>query len=130
MAIKPILFNTISTHMPLARHDVMRSAPFAIFTFLLTCLLRGMTALIVFLGGIHTISTHMPLARHDLKEHPYDIWQGISTHMPLARHDLCRCEIFCANVISTHMPLARHDYHNIKHTTRTQHFYSHASCEA
>ena len=55
----------ISTHMPLARHDV----PSAIFWY------------------DAYISTHMPLARHDLKRQIALGDMAISTHMPLARHD-------------------------------------------
>ena len=100
----------ISTHMPLARHDML-SFPLNIYWL---------------------ISTHMPLARHDMARREIYADEFISTHMPLARHDhwsnyntyFCRnfyshasCEawpftpIFYspAFTISTHMPLARHD---------------------
>ena len=98
----------ISTHMPLARHDVTNMADF-----------RHLE-----------ISTHMPLARHDrtiidLLTYPY-----ISTHMPLARHDKTLWDGFWYACISTHMPLARHDLLPYSFPFCMKNFYSHASCEA
>ncbi len=55
----------ISTHMPLARHDVSSEFRQIMQTFLLTCLLRGMTIEITNSDSDTNISTHMPLARHD-----------------------------------------------------------------
>ena len=76
--------------------------------FLLTCLLRGMTALVIL----------------------YNLTKSISTHMPLARHDLAILNIIYRFFISTHMPLARHDDDSIIYTNDALNFYSHASCEA
>ena len=54
--------------MPLARHDVMVLRLIGISTFLLTCLLRGMTFNDTKLYRDDIVSTHMPLARHDMGE--------------------------------------------------------------
>ena len=79
----------ISTHMPLARHDVLRPSMVDVSDaflltcllrgmttiptrttktnkFLLTCLLRGMTRSFIASRAVTEISTHMPLARHDI----------------------------------------------------------------
>ena len=79
----------ISTHMPLARHDIEWILGFifglyfyshasceawpqrfhslqTLQTFLLTCLLRGMTPIWPPCQNTCWISTHMPLARHDV----------------------------------------------------------------
>ena len=79
----------ISTHMPLARHDktYADTCPHKEYfyshasceawlmngetlltelTFLLTCLLRGMTFFVANSRLLPLISTHMPLARHDV----------------------------------------------------------------
>ena len=41
---KYMMYMDISTHMPLARHDVLMQLQFLfLWKFLLTCLLRGMT---------------------------------------------------------------------------------------
>ena len=79
---------TISTHMPLARHDrkdcILSHSLYHFYShasceawlsllvlkettevFLLTCLLRGMTTEEVDNSKMFMISTHMPLARHD-----------------------------------------------------------------
>ena len=55
----------VSTHMPLARHDLNPNIK----------------------PTILSVSSHMPLARHD--EDPEERAKKImvSTHMPLARHD-------------------------------------------
>ena len=63
---------TVSTHMPLARHDII---PGVIFT---------QTG----------VSTHMPLARHDIPTTVLNQIVEVSTHMPLARHDAKFYEIF------------------------------------
>ena len=81
------VFLIVSTHMPLARHDAIDIAKASCWGFLLTCLLRGMTAADSVAGREPIVSTHMPLARHDGMD-----WIGmrllkVSTHMPLARHD-------------------------------------------
>ena len=98
----------ISTHMPLARHDLNVSLE-TLFT---------------------NISTHMPLARHDLGLAIGLCQIGISTHMPLARHDTRAVAVLCMLHISTHMPLARHDIGTMTTQTMITDFYSHASCEA
>ena len=55
----------VSTHMPLARHDIVSR----------------------FHSRVFPVSTHMPLARHDActVSEPKNL--KVSTHMPLARHD-------------------------------------------
>ena len=55
----------VSTHMPLARHDVLTKKN----------------------GKYLIVSTHMPLARHDLVGVVSKPRFLVSTHMPLARHD-------------------------------------------
>ena len=55
----------VSTHMPLARHDVISCLLWPGTKFLLTCLLRGMTHLFAICCAKSFVSTHMPLARHD-----------------------------------------------------------------
>ena len=56
----------VSTHMPLARHDLPGShRTVNTFPFLLTCLLRGMTKIGWSITSPSEVSTHMPLARHD-----------------------------------------------------------------
>ena len=55
----------VSTHMPLARHDV------------------GLDIII----STRIVSTHMPLARHDSSGGDLTTIALVSTHMPLARHD-------------------------------------------
>ena len=129
-AIKFIVI--VSTHMPLARHDWTGSLPLHDYCmFLLTCLLRGMTAaailsmtsleflLTCLLRGMtyqpiatrnhNHVSTHMPLARHDWYRQSYGCFRRVSTHMPLARHDFW-LHVNKSNInVSTHMPLARHD---------------------
>ena len=95
--------------MPLARHDVRLYATwYNQKKFLLTCLLRGMTAVYIHVYIYITVSTHMPLARHD-------------------------ATLLCLPIryfVSTHMPLARHDNYNIVLNKGAICFYSHASCEA
>ena len=81
-------YTFVSTHMPLARHDVLLLCQLQCGAFLLTCLLRGMTIsgstgnngrwflLTCLLRGMTPsagfsetrpdVSTHMPLARHDM----------------------------------------------------------------
>ena len=124
----------ISTHMPLARHDKFPAhyrkylkyfyshasceawlfsahARISFSTFLLTCLLRGMTwpSAINFL--IFSISTHMPLARHDWSvAGPFFVFYNFYSHASCeAWHLVLWFEPGCVS-ISTHMPLARHDY--------------------
>ena len=60
-----LALSTISTHMPLARHDAGDLFVSGAVTFLLTCLLRGMTITLRDGTVLNLISTHMPLARHD-----------------------------------------------------------------
>ncbi len=55
----------VSTHMPLARHDIAR------WRLNIKC----------------WVSTHMPLARHDNGYYGAEQEFEVSTHMPLARHD-------------------------------------------
>ena len=64
-----MLCMSISTHMPLARHDMeWKLIASASPTFLLTCLLRGMTCFVLNTLLPISISTHMPLARHDVDQ--------------------------------------------------------------
>ena len=60
----------VSTHMPLARHDL---------------------ATVNQLQKSVDVSTHMPLARHDPVPRTARNIMPVSTHMPLARHDDCCC---------------------------------------
>ena len=56
----------VSTRMPLAKHDSAHSFNIpSCLSFLLTCLLRGMTVVFRVLLLHPFVSTHMPLARHD-----------------------------------------------------------------
>ena len=64
------------------------------FSFLLTCLLRGMTYPASYMANLNSVSTHMPLARHDRFEYRMVNEMTVSTHMPLARHDLNATEWF------------------------------------
>ena len=79
---------SVSTHMPLARHDHRPDG-------------GG--------GGAGGVSTHMPLARHDGNFDGVRSKQSVSTHMPLARHDVTTMHPRHSSPVSTHMPLARHD---------------------
>ena len=167
----------ISTHMPLARHDLSLpeiSIPRSNFyshasceawhstgicafprqKFLLTCLLRGMTASHFLRTGELVISTHMPLARHDRRLTGWTVdgltflltcllrgmTAGNLTDFRCYNRFLLTCLLrgmtqflfnnFCNGTISTHMPLARHDLLTTTFANSTKHFYSHASCEA
>ena len=127
-----IMNGRVSTHMPLARHDIRKEGKWA----------------------NSEVSTHMPLARHDKQKDdaraayisfyshasceawPFLLrlrslflrfyshasceawlrvenvrwaWWDVSTHMPLARHDFMFFPFLIQLVVSTHMPLARHD---------------------
>ena len=79
---------SVSTHMPLARHDIMQGFFLFDTVFLLTCLLRGMTLPYLEKKQNCLVSTHMPLARHDRAYRNQLGNLAVSTHMPLARHDL------------------------------------------
>ena len=121
----------VSTHMPLARHDcalpIFPREPM----FLLTCLLRGMTGLLMSRIYPLKVSTHMPLARHD---------GGPVKHTPRLRRFLLTCllrgmtrleaQLDLYGLVSTHMPLARHDVLCLSYWRQPARFYSHASCEA
>ena len=165
--------------------------------FLLTCLLRGMTASVGLSTAQNMISTHMPLARHDISMFPVldllyyfyshascEAWPMRTDTAPLHfhfySHASCEawqipslnrvyfvdfyshasCEAWLkkwrhiiknarflltcllrgmTNIptiiiemtwISTHMPLARHDMSYPVYYDLEQNFYSHASCEA
>ena len=79
---------TVSTHMPLARHDVdTRRYRYTIEKFLLTCLLRGMTRLegnryVHFQFLLTCLLRGMTQVGYSAAAHA-----KVSTHMPLARHD-------------------------------------------
>ena len=121
----------VSTHMPLARHDLGGLGRFGCGrVFLLTCLLRGMTSRTEIHSAEIAVSTHMPLARHDKMMGDYSRYTTVSTHMPLARHDFLFFHTFLNLRVSTHMPLARHDPTRYRYRQYTLSFYSHASCEA
>ena len=67
-------FRKVSTHMPLARHDINENR----------------------LSSLSSVSTHMPLARHDVFSVVFILFIVVSTHMPLARHDpwiQCVCKL-------------------------------------
>ena len=111
--------NIVSTHMPLARHDI--SSPFCLkkLQFLLTCLLRGMTAICdQSPSALQFLLTC--LLRGMTECLPPDILAqlGVSTHMPLARHDGINLTTCHNDGVSTHMPLARHDAHRHRFQTR------------
>ena len=123
----------ISTHTPLARRDkvaVIKGVP--VLKFLLTRLLRGVTAMMANQGYKGSISTHTPLARRDLLHrlsphsdiHFYshascEAWPGdYDLILPIAyfySHASCEAwhipqlQLSCAAAISTHTPLARRD---------------------
>ena len=78
----------VSTHMPLARHDILAE---------------------LYAEQMGMVSTHMPLARHDPSLSKLPTQKAVSTHMPLARHDTAPREPQPLLLVSTHMPLARHD---------------------
>ena len=144
----------VSTRMPLAKHDSAHSFNIpSCLSFLLTCLLRGMTVVFRVLLLHPFVSTHMPLARHDMNTDEVKEFLEVSTHMPLARHDvdhifmngksisflltcLLRGMTEPPNIsercfsVSTHMPLARHDKRSARAAVMHAGFYSHASCEA
>ena len=156
MTISPLLnhfYPAVSTHMPLARHDLkqcdqvkrhteflltclLRGMTVAGFAanitsgFLLTCLLRGMTRRIENMLGASIVSTHMPLARHDyfprLSLCPF---QFLLTCL-LRGMTHSTLYIFVSFSVSTHMPLARHDRQIFGIVELHHRFYSHASCEA
>ena len=64
-----IITERVSTHMPLARHDMFLDR----------------------FCNLMDVSTHMPLARHDVVMFSLSgLPSSVSTHMPLARHDNSR----------------------------------------
>ena len=100
---------SVSTHMPLARHDAFCSASAVAFlTFLLTCLLRGMTTDCMAQDTLVKVSTHMPLARHDQPT-------GQINHLIHRFYSHASCEAW--HLVD---PIDK----------RPPGFYSHASCEA
>ena len=109
MQAVPRKFITVSTHMPLARHDAVG---------------------VCFSVPRNLVSTHMPLARHDAVVTPEVRTSAVSTHMPLARHDMIFDTDALGTFVSTHMPLARHDKGILARVSSSMSFYSHASCEA
>ena len=98
----------ISTHTPHARRDgqVTDFTPSA--KFLLTRLMRGVTTSSITVSGSVKISTHTPHARRDSAK-----------FLPISSRN-----------ISTHTPHARRDNASDGNAVVSQHFYSHASCEA
>ena len=138
--------------MPLARHDAFGGGKRRkLKRFLLTCLLRGMTACVRICVEVLVISTHMPLARHDTYPKQPILQIVISTHMPLARHDFKRLtEINKSQFLltcllrgmttperNTVLPgqflltcLLRGMTSIPRLAFTRKHFYSHASCEA
>ena len=127
---------------------------FMCINFLLTCLLRGMTAPVwrsryTCLG----VSTHMPLARHDSNRFKaFTTLEGFYSHASceawrlehftnrdaLSFYSHASCEAWRQDLlrslyffrVSTHMPLARHDLVASNKRSVWSSFYSHASCEA
>ena len=120
----------ISTHMPLARHDMVSGILIRAQKISTHMPLARHDILYIETKKTFWISTHMPLARHDCIENDVEEDNIISTHMPLARHDTPPLKSIVKTVISTHMPLARHDSYDIHYQLREADFYSHASCEA
>ena len=121
----------ISTHMPLARHDPKPlPLPKRPNRFLLTCLLRGMTNLLYYRKPIILISTHMPLARHDLSGFKYPTTYPFLLTCLLRGMTGTEVRVRVEFEISTHMPLARHDNLICLWIGKISNFYSHASCEA
>ena len=101
---------SVSTHMPLARHDEhLRERHRQERMFLLTCLLRGMTQVTAEKGcnSKFLLTCLLRGMTHFLLSNMHQ-WQ-VSTHMPLARHDIS------GMLLTFFVPLS---------------FYSHASCEA
>ena len=78
----------ISTHAPLAGHDVKLTEDAAAEV---------------------KISTHAPLAGHDFHLEVVEGLCRISTHAPLAGHDSATVPVPETIAISTHAPLAGHD---------------------
>ena len=142
----------VSTHMPLARHDpgtrrffndnrrfyshasceawpTVRLCEGRFSTFLLTCLLRGMTIHRFIQRFWHRFYSH---ASCEAWRKNTTRWRHlkVSTHMPLARHDKLLFNYHSFDLVSTHMPLARHDHATGLFGNRLFSFYSHASCEA
>ena len=102
-------FFTVSTHMPLARHDI-----------------NGLPEL-----HRQRVSTHMPLARHDVFPLPNKPTKQMFLLTCLLRGMTYMPEILLDYYyVSTHMPLARHDGRGSGHLRICPGFYSHASCEA
>ena len=100
---------SISTHMPLARHDKTCGAKKYAYEFLLTCLLRGMMRQWrLFCCDIQFLLTCLLRGMTDIDKGLSEL-RKISTHMPLARHDIANYYADPYLTISTHMPLARHD---------------------
>ena len=123
---------SVSTHMPLARHDFFHTfLNLREGLFLLTCLLRGMTCpyhsaylrkyaflLTCLLRGMTKSETeHAALFVFLLT----CLLRGMTESLDI---------IINTRLVSTHMPLARHDYSQNTLSDWTCRFYSHASCEA
>ena len=83
------------------------------FAFLLTRLLRGVTAIYSSDDPDGPISTHTPLARRDKDDNDCIKEHEISTHTPLARRDIIFFNFGQRTIISTHTPLARRDRYNL-----------------
>ena len=96
--------------MPLARHDkpsIRKQLEHV--GFLLTCLLRGMTALTQTQYDELEFLLTCLLRGMTRVAYVFEVADGVSTHMPLARHDYVAPSVALQIKVSTHMPLARHD---------------------
>ena len=87
----------VSTHMPLARHDVIFNYHIVLDKFLLTCLLRGMTPFFTNHSNIHIFLLTCLLRGMTKTCVKFHIPLFISTHMPLARHDISSL-LCCPNI--------------------------------
>ena len=82
-------YTVVSTHMPLARHD--RNSLLLIScvnSFLLTCLLRGMT--VYWQDALFVSRFLLTCLLRGMTPRQFPAWCQcqVSTHMPLARHDI------------------------------------------
>ena len=121
----------VSTHMPLARHDSNPvCAPSTGFLFLLTCLLRGMTAKLYKITKSNLFLLTCLLRGMTLNcAKQYHIFRFLLTCL-LRGMTQRKVVSLVLVVVSTHMPLARHDPARTNSYLDICGFYSHASCEA
>ena len=121
----------VSTHMPLARHDLHEPDLLYVgLRFYSHASCEAWHSDVSYHSPPIIVSTHMPLARHDKITSKNTRMCTVSTHMPLARHDVVAVFYWRFISVSTHMPLARHDSRGSNPPHNRTGFYSHASCEA